>query len=135
MRVELQYGPIEQGSTVFAKSSLRDYLLSIDDGHDAAEPKCETAKNADPAAVEARRHYLAQFELFKHFPSLRSDLPVRMLWPWRKLIWSYAWIGPAGTVTGIHADTSDNLLVQIYGRKRVLLFQPGPDDVMYLSDK
>jgi len=34
------------------------------------------------------------------------------------------WLGPAGTVTPLHRDLIDNVLVQIFGRKRLLLFSP-----------
>lgn len=35
------------------------------------------------------------------------------------------WFGPAGTRTPLHFDTLDILLAQVYGRKRVKLFDPG----------
>ena len=34
------------------------------------------------------------------------------------------WLGPAGTVTPLHRDENDNLLVQIWGEKRVTLYSP-----------
>ena len=34
------------------------------------------------------------------------------------------WFGPAGTVTALHHDTSNILLCQIFGRKRVRLYPP-----------
>lgn len=33
-----------------------------------------------------------------------------------------AWIGPPGTVSPLHRDPTDNLLAQLYGEKRVLLY-------------
>jgi len=36
-----------------------------------------------------------------------------------------AWVGPAGTFTPLHHDLTNNLLVQLTGRKRVVLASPG----------
>jgi ribosomal protein L16 Arg81 hydroxylase len=37
---------------------------------------------------------------------------------------SALWLGPAGTVTPLHHDTSSILFCQIYGRKRIVLVSP-----------
>lgn len=36
----------------------------------------------------------------------------------------FLWIGPKGTITPLHHDLTNNLLVQVVGRKRVLLIAP-----------
>jgi hypothetical protein len=36
----------------------------------------------------------------------------------------YIWLGPAGTVTHLHRDGSDNLFAQIWGRKSFVLYSP-----------
>jgi hypothetical protein len=41
------------------------------------------------------------------------------------------WIGPAGTFTPLHHDLTNNLLLQIVGRKRVLLAAPGETPKLY----
>jgi hypothetical protein len=41
------------------------------------------------------------------------------------------WIGPAGTFTPLHHDLTNNLLVQITGRKRVVLAAPGEIGRLY----
>lgn len=41
------------------------------------------------------------------------------------------WLGPAGTITHMHWDPAENLLVQIRGRKRVVLV--APRDVAHLA--
>jgi len=40
------------------------------------------------------------------------------------------WIGPAGTVTPLHHDTSNILFAQIYGRKRFVLASPFETELM-----
>lgn len=34
------------------------------------------------------------------------------------------WLGPAGTVTPLHCDYDDNLLAQVWGSKKIMLFPP-----------
>ncbi|MGH6985963.1 MAG: DUF6065 family protein [Caulobacteraceae bacterium] len=41
------------------------------------------------------------------------------------------WIGPAGTVTSLHHDLTNNLLVQITGRKRVILASAAETPKLY----
>ena len=41
------------------------------------------------------------------------------------------WFGSKGTDSGLHWDTESNLLAQIYGSKRAILFHPS--DIKYLS--
>lgn len=41
------------------------------------------------------------------------------------------WLGPAGTVTPLHADYDDNLFVQIWGCKRIFLAPPHHDEFLY----
>ena len=41
-----------------------------------------------------------------------------------------AWLGPVGTRTPLHRDSPHNILAQVYGAKRVLLFAPAPAAAM-----
>ncbi|MBO9670182.1 MAG: cupin-like domain-containing protein [Sphingobium sp.] len=40
------------------------------------------------------------------------------------------WVGPAGTFTPLHFDLTNNLLIQITGRKRVMLVSPNQTKLM-----
>jgi hypothetical protein len=44
------------------------------------------------------------------------------------------WLGPAGTVTPLHADYDDNLFVQIWGSKRIFLAPPHHDAFLYPAE-
>jgi hypothetical protein len=44
---------------------------------------------------------------------------------------SFLWLGPAGMFTGLHYDTANVLLVQLLGRKRVLLVSPDQTPLLY----
>lgn len=41
------------------------------------------------------------------------------------------WMGPAGTVTPLHADYDDNLFAQVWGSKRIILAPPHHDEFLY----
>jgi hypothetical protein len=41
------------------------------------------------------------------------------------------WLGPAGTVTPLHADYDDNIFVQVWGAKRIFLAPPHHDEFLY----
>jgi hypothetical protein len=44
------------------------------------------------------------------------------------------WLGPAGTVTPLHADYDDNIFVQVWGRKRIFLAPPHHDAFLYTRE-
>lgn len=44
------------------------------------------------------------------------------------------WLGPAGTVTPLHADYDDNLFVQIWGTKRIIVAPPHHDEFLYPTE-
>ena len=76
--------------------------------------------------------YLYYSPLLKLIPELRDDIPFRRAFG----RWTQActWIGPAGTVTGLHSDDiHPNVLAQVRGRKGVVFFAPGTE--MYRNDK
>lgn len=43
------------------------------------------------------------------------------------------WIGPAGTITPLHADYDDNIFAQIWGRKRIMLAPPHHEAYLYVK--
>src|SRR5262249_40173765 len=54
-------------------------------------------------------------------PALRNDFHIGSLWPGRRRTWEYVFIGPTGTVTGLHQDIHDNWFCQIRGSKEIVL--------------
>lgn len=108
--VKLVDGNRERESTQFVNAPLRTYLESLH-GH-------------GPSANQAL--YLKEFDLLQTIPQLRHDLNHTEIFPSRGIIHSLqSWIGPAGGRTGLHYDYLDNLAVQIMGKKRFYLVQPG----------
>lgn len=105
-----QVGNMEQEPTVLREVRLHAYLDGLGDDKGGA--------------------YAAQFDLLATFPELGGDLAFHDVFPPRRLLYVFGWIGPAGTVTGLHRDDSNNLLAQLHGRKKVLLY--APDNLPYL---
>jgi hypothetical protein len=84
------------------------------------------------------RNYITQFPLFRGIPELRNevgsldelmDVPASFATRLKKE--PTMWLGPAETVTPVHFDGADNLLVQIYGRKRLTLIPPSQSHCLY----
>ncbi len=44
---------------------------------------------------------------------------------------SSLWLGPKGTISGLHNDTNNSILTQLLGSKRVLLFPPNDECFLY----
>jgi [protein]-arginine 3-hydroxylase / protease len=92
--------------------------------------------------ADSSRNYLTQFRIFHELPQLSAD--VRALDPFMRIP-AYLpatikrrlkkaptlWLGPAETVTPIHFDGADNLLVQVFGRKRLTLIPPAQSACLY----
>jgi len=49
--------------------------------------------------------------------------PHPLLDEWRDGECAFLWVGPAGTVTPLHHDTSNVLICQVFGRKRIRLYR------------
>lgn len=91
---------------------------------------------------EVSRNYISQFPIFKAIPQLERDIlrpdqymsiPAHLPESVRRKLKKdpALWMGPAQTVTPIHFDSADNLLVQIYGRKKLILISPAQSRFLY----
>lgn len=91
---------------------------------------------------DVSRNYISQFPIFSEIPQLERDilppdqymkipgyLPESLRRKLKKA--PTLWMGPAQTVTPIHFDAADNLLVQIYGRKKLILISPAQSKCLY----
>jgi cupin-like protein len=78
-----------------------------------------------------KRYYLQQQPLRAVFPALAADLEVPQYIPKAAVEQLNLWFGPSGSVSPLHYDASQNLLVQVTGRKRVILFAPQDGSKLY----
>jgi hypothetical protein len=125
--VEVEIGSYNSGKRVTMRyGDYLDYLsLSID------KDKSEFGNNQLEQYNDNEVAYLAQNELF---PEVVNDIPIPSFCGEPngsynvgegKLYHTMLWMGPRNTVSPLHYDPLDNLLIQVVGWKRVLLFQPG----------
>ena len=87
-------------------------------------------------APRPREPYLAQWSILDSFPQLQQDLRVRQLWPSRwRLVWEHVFLGPAGTVTGLHFDWNPNIFTNVRGVKDWIIFPASQGDALQPSRK
>ena len=81
--------------------------------------------------------YLRQFPVLSQIPELRAYFDPPIYCPADRKLMINLWIGPAGTIQPLHKDNHNplalinNLLVQLVGRKRVLLISGDQDALVY----
>ncbi len=81
-----------------------------------------------------KKYYLAQQPLEAVAPELMKDISPLGYYPeWiRKLVQPVLiFFGPKGTVTPYHYDPTHNILVQVKGRKKVVLVSPDQSRLLY----
>ena len=82
--------------------------------------------------------YLAQNEVFQEvlkdltIPRFCEDPTLRV--GEGKLYHTMLWLGPGGTVSPLHFDPMDNILIQLVGSKRVRLFSPDTTPLLYAGN-
>ena len=149
--VGAQQGLIEQGTTQ-SKASVRPtaYLRDLaaqetsGGGHSGAQSLLQPEQAAALAAGSAvpliwdavrvasdpdapRTTYLAHWDMFQYLAGVRAIsnewAPMaRALWARWTFSFNFCWLGPGGTLTGLHYDLPDNLFVQMRGEKELVLF-------------
>jgi len=76
--------------------------------------------------------YLAQLNLLK-LPKLLAQVCLPSALPPGRLTMANVWVGGALMKNGLHFDQYDNLLHQLAGSKRALIFPPGDTGKLYYS--
>ncbi|RLU19658.1 hypothetical protein DMN91_008215 [Ooceraea biroi] len=82
--------------------------------------------------------YLAQHQLFEQVPELKEDFEVPLYCffsddPSEESTTHHVncWLGPANTVSPLHYDRYNNLLCQVFGYKRIILYPPDESGYLY----
>ena len=79
--------------------------------------------------------FLSTFYLFKKFPQLKSHINYENIKKNSVIRHLLGWIGPKGTITGFHCDWSENINIQIKGKKIFYLVSPVFNKFMYISKR
>ncbi|CAK9820558.1 Bifunctional peptidase and arginyl-hydroxylase JMJD5 [Anthophora plagiata] len=83
--------------------------------------------------------YLAQHQLFDQIPELKDDFIVPEYCNFTdnddvEQPDINVWFGPSGTISPLHFDPKNNLLCQVFGYKRVILYNPNDSLNLYPYD-
>ncbi|MEN8790209.1 MAG: cupin-like domain-containing protein, partial [Flavobacteriaceae bacterium] len=73
--------------------------------------------------------------IFNYFPELKKDTDFSLYASFASLNLKLAWIGPRGTISGLHADNVNNMYAQIQGRKLFIIASRRFNKRMYPSKK
>ncbi|MEO9511681.1 MAG: cupin-like domain-containing protein [Flavobacteriaceae bacterium] len=94
----------------------------------------ERLKN-DELEGTSDKTYLSLFSIFELFPELKEDVDFSIFT--RNTLGNnvYGWIGPGGTVTGLHWDSADNMFAQLVGKKMFLIASPKFNNKVYPSKR
>lgn len=84
------------------------------------------------AATEKR--YLAEQPMPEKFPGLLREIEAPDYFEPQDLKVTNLWLGPRGTISRLHFDLAHNLLAQVRGRKRVVLFAPAQRSCLYPAE-
>lgn len=108
------------------------------DESDLSDSDKEVAQSPVSATTGGRvMGYLAQHQLFDQIAELRADFDVpdycALLAPdeANSDVVINAWLGPQGTVSPLHHDPFNNLLVQVVGHKLVRIYSPACSAGLY----
>ncbi|KAJ3374967.1 hypothetical protein GGF31_005689 [Allomyces arbusculus] len=112
----------------------QDGTTSDESDRDSSNGEDEGEEDDDGDNEPGGTMYLAQHDLFRQLPALRTDLFVPdqvYMFPSHDddggapNVRLHAWFGPAGTVSPMHHDgATRNLYAQVVGYKRFVLFPP-----------
>lgn len=126
MPVRVTNGNAEQGATNLQTLDLDKYIerffgmSTIDRG--------EWSRNGIP--------YIHELRMQGPLRSLQTDVCLGEILRWCDVVLESAlWIGPGGTMTGLHYDHPDNVVGQIVGSKRFTFFHPNDSPNLYPSQK
>jgi hypothetical protein len=114
-------------------------VFSRDDAGNAVQPHKVESTLAEfidkrvtvSAASGAASTYLQQTSIPALFPELVPDIPVSKFIRPDLVTALNLWLGPPNTVSRLHYDRGNNFLIQVYGEKRIILFETWQTPALY----
>lgn len=119
-KMEMEVGNVLNKDTVLEERKVKDFLEDIRDSK-GKETKDKT--------------YLTAYQIFEEFPELLNEVDFSYLTNNTIADVPAVWIGPKGTITGLHSDDHNNMLAQIVGRKIMIVASPKFKKNFYPSKK
>ena len=134
--------PVEVGNTITGMEEkalcLSDFLREFLAPSCRAQPQVFSvpaflAAYQDESTRARQVGYLAQHNIFEQMPALQRDFSVPRFCSHngRQLSRASIWFGTKSTVTLLHYDSYNNLLVQVAGYKYVILFPASETSKLY----
>jgi lysine-specific demethylase 8 len=123
------------GETPLTYWVSRDGIFGVDPDRELEIEEMTLARFLDRLAAgpgpDGKRHYLRRHAMKALFSALRTDFEPPAYFDYRRLVSENLWIGAKGHITPVHYDLAHNLLIQVRGRKRLVLFRPEDADCLY----
>ena len=96
----------------------------------------EEAASLIISANQDKSYYLQQYSVDKNFPELLTDVefPEWILATDIKLS-TNLWFGSGHCVSPLHFDSAHNFLLQVFGRKNIILISPDDSEYLYPVEK
>lgn len=88
-------------------------------------------KVLQPNKPNDKYYYLQQQPISIAFPDLLADIQTPNYFDPKLSFPPHLWIGGSDNISPLHYDMNNNLLAQVRGRKRVLLFEPQKTSLLY----
>eukprot|EP01010_Urceolus_cornutus_P000098 NODE_1013_length_1165_cov_277.119176_g769_i0.p1 GENE.NODE_1013_length_1165_cov_277.119176_g769_i0~~NODE_1013_length_1165_cov_277.119176_g769_i0.p1 ORF type:complete len:340 (-),score=53.28 NODE_1013_length_1165_cov_277.119176_g769_i0:145-1104(-) len=140
-KVEVAKNIVEQEASQLEDMRLGDFMDLVEGicASPFAEEPAEEIDTDEPTHLLKGHPYVyinQNFGLQEALPSLTNDVQAfRSLYPRHITLDSSLWIGPVGSITGLHCDHDYNTLLQLSGRKTMLLVPYEQADLIYPSKK
>lgn len=88
----------------------------------------EQISNSDE---EKLRLYLIHSSIPKNFPELMSQFTIPHYVDEKRLRHINLWVGQRGNISPLHFDTNNNVLCEIFGRKKIIFYPPEQGKLLY----
>jgi len=131
---------VEQGETRIEEIPLSEYLAYVEITSNVPDEDIPQQPDLEvPQLLDMARYMYCNEEptlIHDHFPELLAQLQtIRDIYPWY-IAQDYSfWIGPKGSVTGLHSDLDYNSLMQCQGRKLMIFIDRQEEHLLYRSAK
>lgn len=126
--------PVELSIIDLEKEQINHYFSRISKLYMKMYQAVSLIEDISGANSLIKRLYLQEYSL-EHFPEIKEDIPLPEFTAGiqESAFTKNLWFGQRDTRSPLHFDSSDNLFMQIYGEKSVLLYAPIDSKFLFQS--